>query len=83
MAQRILVVEDEPAIAESIEFALNRDGFMVTLAQTLGAAKAKLDDIDLIVLDLMLPDGDGIELLQALRQSGQPTAVLILSSKSQ
>lgn len=81
MAQRILVVEDEPAIAESIEFALNRDGFMVTLAQTLGAAKAKLDDIDLIVLDLMLPDGDGIELLQALRQSGQPTAVLILSSR--
>jgi two-component system catabolic regulation response regulator CreB len=81
MPQRILVVEDEPAIAESIEFALCRDGFMVALAQSLSEARAKLDDIDLIVLDLMLPDGDGIELLQALRQSGQPTAVLILSSR--
>lgn len=81
MAQRILVVEDEPAIAESIEFALNRDGFMVTIAQSLGEARSKLADIDLIVLDLMLPDGDGIELLQTLRQSGQPTAVLVLSSR--
>jgi two-component system catabolic regulation response regulator CreB len=81
MAQHILVIEDEPAIAESIEFALNRDGFRVSLAQTLTAARTMLDDIDLIVLDLMLPDGDGLELLQTLRQSGQPTAVLILSSR--
>jgi two-component system catabolic regulation response regulator CreB len=83
MAQRILVVEDEPAIAESIEFALNRDGFVVSLAQSLAEARQRLEDIDLIVLDLMLPDGDGLELLQALRESEQPTAVLILSSRDQ
>lgn len=81
MVQRILVVEDEPAIAESIEFALTRDGFRVDLAQSLAQARAKLDDIDLVVLDLMLPDGDGIELLQSLRHDGRPTAVLILSSR--
>jgi two-component system catabolic regulation response regulator CreB len=81
MAQRILVVEDEPAIAESVEFALTRDGFRVDLAQSLAQARTLLDDIDLIILDLMLPDGDGLELLQALRQTGQPTAVLVLSSR--
>jgi len=83
MPQRILVVEDEPAIAESIEFALRREGFSVTLCHDLASARSKLDDIDLILLDLMLPDGDGLELLQSLRQSGQPTAILILSSRDQ
>jgi DNA-binding response OmpR family regulator len=81
MAQHILVVEDEPAIAESIQFALCREGFAVTLAHNLADARPLLEKVDLIVLDLMLPDGDGIELLQSLRQSGQSTAVLILSSR--
>jgi two-component system catabolic regulation response regulator CreB len=81
MTQHILVVEDELAIAESIQFALTRDGFTVTLAHRLADARPWLEKVDLIVLDLMLPDGDGIELLRALRQSGQPTPVLILSSR--
>ncbi|MGC4064485.1 MAG: hypothetical protein QM784_07550 [Polyangiaceae bacterium] len=51
MAQRILVVEDEPAIAESIEFALNRDGFLVSLAHSLAEARSRLEDVDLIVLE--------------------------------
>lgn len=81
MSQHILVVEDEPAIAESIQFALTRDGFTVTLAHCLADARPWVEKVDLIVLDLMLPDGDGIDLLRALRQSGQPTGVLILSSR--
>lgn len=81
MSQHILVVEDEPAIAESIEFALTRDGFVVTLAHCLADARPFVEKVDLIVLDLMLPDGDGVELLRSLRQSGQGTGVLILSSR--
>jgi len=81
MSQHILVVEDEPAIAESIQFALTRDGFTVSLAHKLADARPQLEQADLIVLDLMLPDGDGVELLRSLRQSGQSTPVLILSSR--
>jgi two-component system catabolic regulation response regulator CreB len=81
MSQHILVVEDELAIAESIQFALSRDGFAVSLAHTLADARLLLEKVDLIVLDLMLPDGDGVELLRSLRQSGQATPVLILSSR--
>jgi DNA-binding response OmpR family regulator len=81
MSQHILVVEDELAIAESIQFALNRDGYAATLAHTLADARPVLEKVDLIVLDLMLPDGDGIELLRSLRQSGQATPVVILSSR--
>ena len=46
MSQRILVVEDEPAIAESVAYALGRDGFLVTLAATAGAAIGLLEGMD-------------------------------------
>lgn len=78
---RILVVEDEPAIAESIAYALRRDGFSVTIASTLGAADREADSADLVVLDLMLPDGSGFDLLGRLRRSGARTAVIVLSSR--
>ena len=51
MAPRILVVEDEPAIAESVAYALGRDGFSVTLAATASAATALAEGADLVVLD--------------------------------
>jgi DNA-binding response OmpR family regulator len=81
MTHHILVVEDELAIAESIQFALTRDGFAVTLAHCLADARPLLAKADLVVLDLMLPDGDGTELLQSLRQGETATPVLILSSR--
>jgi two-component system catabolic regulation response regulator CreB len=78
---RILVVEDEPAIAESIAYSLRRDGFTVTVAPTLAAAERELTHIDLVVLDLMLPDGSGFDLIGQIRRSGQGTAVIVLSSR--
>ena len=78
---RILVVEDEPAIAESIAYSLRRDGFTVTVAPTLAAAERELAHIDLVVLDLMLPDGSGFDLIGQIRRSGQGTAVIVLSSR--
>ena len=78
---RILVVEDEPAIAESIAYALTRDGYAVTIASTLGAAERDLEAVDLVVLDLMLPDGSGFDLLAAIRKRAHAIAVIILSSR--
>ncbi|MBL9006042.1 MAG: response regulator transcription factor [Myxococcales bacterium] len=78
---RVLLVEDETAIAESLAFALSRDGFAVTHAANLAAARPLCETCDLIVLDLMLPDGSGFALLHALRSAGQRTPVIVLSSR--
>jgi two-component system catabolic regulation response regulator CreB len=78
---KILVVEDEPAIAESIAYSLRRDGFTVTVAPTLAAAERELTHVDLVVLDLMLPDGSGFDLIGQIRRSQLGTAVIVLSSR--
>lgn len=78
---RILVVEDEPAIAESLAYALTRDGYSVTIASSLSEAQRQLDGVDLVVLDLMLPDGSGFDLLGRIRHAGLPTAIIVLSSR--
>jgi DNA-binding response OmpR family regulator len=92
MGNRILVVEDEPAIAESVAYALGRDGFSVTLAATAGQAAALADSVDLVVLDLMLPDGSGFDLIALWRgaraargardaRKGAHIPVIVLSSR--
>lgn len=80
MAQRILVVEDEPAISESVAYALKRDGFSVVTAATIAEAETQLDT-DLVVLDLMLPDGSGFDLIGKLRRDGDLTPIIVLSSR--
>ena len=68
MSAHILVVEDEPAILESVAYALGRDGFTVLTASTLAEAEARADQAELVVLDLMLPDGSGFDLIGRLRK---------------
>ena len=80
---KVLLVEDERAIAESLAFALRRDGFEVVHAATLRAGAQSLPGCDLVVLDLMLPDGSGFDLLAQLRASGQRVPVIILSSRDE
>lgn len=79
----VLVVEDEPAIAESIAYSLRRDGFGVQCVGTLADAERATAGVDLVILDLMLPDGSGFDLLAALRRRVPPPAVIILSSRDQ
>ncbi|WP_437490085.1 winged helix-turn-helix domain-containing protein [Sorangium sp. So ce1014] len=78
---KVLVVEDEPAIAESIAYFLRRDGFAATVATTLAAAEREIDKADLIILDLMLPDGSGFDLIGQVRRSAARAAIIVLSSR--
>ena len=78
---KILVVEDEPAIAESIAYSLRRDGYITTVASTCAAAERELASADLIILDLMLPDGSGFDLIGQARKSPEPPAIIVLSSR--
>src|SRR5271165_469039 len=78
---KILVVEDEPAIAESLAYSLRRDGFTVVVAPTLAAAERELKGSDLVVLDLMLPDGSGFDLISSARRQQCSTAIIVLSSR--
>lgn len=78
---KIVVVEDEPAIAESIAYSLRRDGFTVSVAPTLAAAEREVIQADLVILDLMLPDGSGFDLIGQIRRAGRGTAVIVLSSR--
>lgn len=78
--QTVLLIDDEPAITESLAYALERGGFQTRTARTLAEADARAtEDIDLIVLDLMLPDGNGLDWLRQLRLRSA-TPVIILSS---
>lgn len=79
----ILVVDDEPAILDSVEYALKKVGHRVQTAGCLKDAKAQLtDSTRLIVLDLMLPDGSGFEWLEELAdRRKQGLALIVLSSR--
>ena len=86
MTARILLVEDEPAILESLAYVLGRDGFSVVAAKSAAEAKALSDGIDLVVLDLMLPDGSGFDLIRAWRAAdgprrSPPMPIIVLSSR--
>jgi two-component system, OmpR family, copper resistance phosphate regulon response regulator CusR len=80
---RILVVEDEAKVARAIEAGLTRDGYDVVVAGTGedGYFLAQAQTFDLLVLDLMLPGRDGLEVLAALRKHGLAAPVLVLTAK--
>ena len=80
---RLLVVEDEPRIAELVKSGLSRAGFTVDTASTAADAVATLqvNNYDAAILDLGLPDGDGLEVLAQARRSGQTIPFLLLTAR--
>ncbi len=81
--ERILVVEDERAIANVLRRGLALDGYTVAIAE---GGKAALEAVrdrspDLVVLDLMLPDLDGLEVARRLRAAGEHMPVLMLTAR--
>ncbi|WP_193179906.1 response regulator transcription factor CtrA [Nisaea sediminum] len=82
---RVLLVEDDTATAQSIELMLKSEGFVVDVTEhgEDGLEIGRLYDYDIILLDLMLPDLDGYEVLRRLRSSKVETPILILSGLSE
>ena len=82
---RVLLVEDDTSTAKSIELMLKSEGFVVDATDLGedGLEIGKLYDYDIIILDLMLPDIDGYEVLRRLRAARVATPVLILSGLSE
>jgi len=82
-SQRILVVDDEPSIVDAVATSLRYEGFEVDEAGNgrLALAAAQDQPPDLIVLDIMLPDLDGLEVTRRLRADGIRVPVLFLTAK--
>ncbi|GMU65993.1 MAG: DNA-binding response regulator [Acidobacteriota bacterium] len=80
---RLLVVEDERRLADRVARGLREEGFAVDVAGDLAAARDRAieSDYDLAVLDLLLPDGSGLDLLAEWRQEGKSTPVLVLTAQ--
>ena len=80
---RVLVVDDEQMLADLLASALRYEGWEVTTAGTGIAAVRSAQEIDpdVIVLDIMLPDFDGLEVTRRLRENGTTTPVLFLTAK--
>lgn len=80
---KILVIEDEEALAELTVKALRKEGFIVETAFDYGSAEEKLAvyAYDCILLDIMLPGGNGLDLLRKLKERGDRTNVIITSAK--
>lgn len=77
----VLIIEDEPAIAESLSFSLRREGFSVDVAGSVADANGKLAQADLLLLDLMLPDGSGFDIIVGVRRLSSRPAIIVLSSR--
>ena len=84
MANKILVVDDEKNIIKGIKFSLEQDGMNVSVAYDgeEGLALAKENQFDLIVLDVMLPKLDGLEVCQSIREFSD-TPIIMLTAKSE
>jgi DNA-binding response OmpR family regulator len=80
---RLLIAEDEAALAALLRGALERSGFAADVAQGVAAAEdcLRLAAYDALILDLGLADGDGLTLLRALRRRGSTLPVLILTAR--
>jgi two-component system, OmpR family, phosphate regulon response regulator PhoB len=85
MADKVLLVDDEESIVESIEYALSQEGFEVVSAHNGQEAlqKVQLEKPNLIVLDLMLPELSGLEVCRILRRERNETPIIMLTAKGE
>ena len=84
VAKRLLLVDDEPAIIKGLKFSLEQDGYEIITAYDGGEAleKFRTNDVDLILLDVMLPVMDGIEVCQRIRERSN-VPIIMLTAKGE
>ena len=80
---KILIVEDEPALRELIQRSLEKERYVVEVAADFNSALRKIEDYDYdcVLLDIMLPDGSGLDLLEKLKAMHKRENVIIISAK--
>lgn len=80
---RILVVDDDPAVRRALEHALRRDGYQVSLAAsgTEALSEHAQNSPDALVLDVMMPEPNGLEICRRLREAGDGTPILLLTAR--
>ncbi|MFP3916423.1 response regulator transcription factor [Lysinibacillus telephonicus] len=85
MEHRILIIEDEENIARVLQLELEFEGYAADVAHTgtAGLIKYREGDFDLVLLDLMLPEMNGLDVLKRIRATEQATPVILLTAKSE
>lgn len=81
--KRILIVEDDKGLREGIELALKREEFSFVLCESIAGARDALsgmEDFDLILLDINLPDGSGYELLKEIKNKGDEPVIILTAN---
>lgn len=80
---KILIVEDEPELRELIQHSLEKERYVVETADNFNAALYKIEDYDYdcILLDIMLPGGSGLDILERLKSMNKRENVIIISAK--
>ena len=83
-AMRILVIDDDPGLAEVIEMLLEREGYAAQRAGTLKAGLQKIEamEFDLVITDLKLPDGTGLDAIRSIRESHPALPIIMITSYS-
>lgn len=85
MSHKILIIEDEPDIRKTLEYNISREGYKVVCASSLSMGKEQINssDFSLILLDLMLPDGSGLDLCREIKsdKDKSSTPIIILTAK--
>jgi DNA-binding response OmpR family regulator len=83
--KRVLVVEDDPSIRDTLAFNLKKEGYVVTVAQDGVEALAKAREVqpDLVLLDLMLPELSGLEVCRVLRQERDVPIIMLTAKESE
>ncbi|WP_128894781.1 response regulator transcription factor [Longirhabdus pacifica] len=84
MVPKILVIEDEPTLSRLLQYNLEQEGFDTLLVDdgAVGLETAAKGSFDLIILDIMLPNLNGLEILGKLRQKGNKTPVIMLTARN-
>lgn len=82
---RVLLIEDEPGLGAAVREHIAAGGHAVDWFPSIGTGEAALDTVlyDVVLLDLMLPDGSGLDLLARLRRRGNATPVVIITARDQ